>query len=96
MKIPNLSILNVRLVRIVKPDDERFPHDLLLYPTNELVPEYWNTVWVKNGIYEQFLNQWDSKTCPACQTPTVKQSHDEKYVFCKRKRDHFNIENETT
>ena len=78
MNVPTLP--HARLVRIVKPDDERFPHDLLLYPTNDLIPEYWNTVWVRNGIYEQFLNQWDGKTCPACQTPTVKQSHDEKYT----------------
>jgi len=68
------------LIRILPPQDDRFPHDLLLYPTEKPIPEYWETVWVRISFYEQFVKEWDEKTCPSCQTPTVKQSRDEKYT----------------
>jgi hypothetical protein len=67
-------------MRIVKPEDERFPHDLLLYPTNKPQPQHWNTVWVQDAVYGQFIKEWDGKTCPACQTPTIKQTHEQKYT----------------
>lgn len=72
--------IRARLTRILQPENERFPHDLLLYPTGEPAPERWETVWVKIGLYEQFLNQWDGQTCPACQTPTVQKQTEKKYT----------------
>lgn len=72
--------IRAQLVRIVPPNDARFPHDLLLYPTDQARPEYWNVVWVDDGIYGQFLKQWDRKTCPACQTPTMQKSYEKKYM----------------
>lgn len=72
--------MKAHLIRILPPQDERFPHDLLLYPTDKPTPEYWETVWVRIGIYAQFFEEWDRKTCPACQTLTIKQTPETKYT----------------
>lgn len=72
--------IRAELVRILAPNDERYPHDLLLYPADAPEQEHWNIVWVKRDLYEQFLNEWDGKTCPACRTPTIKKSYRSKYT----------------
>lgn len=80
---PNLATpkrVRARLERIVAPNDARYPHDLLLYPDTDPTAEHWNIVWVKYGIYDQFCSEWDGKTCPSCQTPTIKKFYEEKYT----------------
>lgn len=60
-----------QLVRSVPPADERFPHDLRLYPTDEPWPHCWSAIWGKSIFYAAFMKEWDGRTCPTCNTPTV-------------------------
>jgi len=73
--------IRAKLLREVKPADERFPHDLMLYPTDEPFPEYWNAVWVKNKniFYDAFVKEWDGQTCPTCKLPMTKRKREKKY-----------------
>ena len=65
--------IRTKLVRIMEPASMRFPHDLLLYPTDEPLPEYWFEKWSKRNIfYNAFMKEWDGKTCPSCSTATIK------------------------
>lgn len=65
--------MRAKLDRIVEPDDERFPHDLLLYPTDEPLPELWFDQWSQaNRFYKAFKKEWDRKTCPRCNTATIR------------------------
>lgn len=63
--------MRAQLLRSAPPDDERFPHDLRLYPTDDPWPECWNPVWGKNVFYSAFKKEWDGRTCPSCRAPTV-------------------------
>lgn len=72
--------IRAKLERIVAPANKKFPHDLLLYSTDEPLPEYWQVVWERDSFYNQFLSEWDRKTCPACQTPTIKKTYEQVYV----------------
>lgn len=71
--------IRAKLERILAPADKKYPHDLLLYPSDEPLPEYWCVVWYRDVFYEQFLKEWDGETCPACQTLTIKKKYEEKY-----------------
>ena len=73
--------MRAKLLREAAPADERFPHDLLLYPTDEPLPEYGNTVWIRNKhiFYDAFLKEWDGQTCPNCQLPTIKRRREKKF-----------------
>ncbi|PKN93109.1 MAG: hypothetical protein CVU44_11825 [Chloroflexi bacterium HGW-Chloroflexi-6] len=65
--------IRAKLERILEPADKKFPHDLLLYPSDEPLPEYWWVVWYRSDVfYKQFLKEWGEETCPACQTLTKK------------------------
>lgn len=68
--------LRVKLVRIVAPANQQYPHDLLLYPSADPLPEYWCVIWGRDAQYQQFLREWDGKTCPACQTPTIRKNYE--------------------
>ena len=73
--------IQAKLVRIVEPDNECFPHDLLLYPTDKPLPEYWFEIWLKGNIfYDSFMKEWDRKTCPTCNTPTIKIHYKSKFI----------------
>ncbi len=72
--------IRAKLQRSVPPENIHFPHDLRLYPADEPLPEYWQRTWGKEVFYCQFLHEWDGKTCPACQTPTISQAHEKKYT----------------
>ena len=63
--------MRAQLVRSVPPADERFPHDLRLYPTDEPWLDCWSAIWGKNIFYAEFMKEWDGRTCPTCNTPTV-------------------------
>ena len=72
--------IRAKLLRSVEPADERLPHDLTLYPTDDPQPEYWNDIWVKGMIfYDAFMKEWDGTTCPACKTPTIKRRREKKF-----------------
>lgn len=60
----------------------RFPCDLHLYPTPLPTPKSWQAVWEKDKhlFYAAFLREWDRKTCPTCQTPTIRGQGETKYT----------------
>jgi len=69
------------LQQTVAPKDERFPHDLRLYPSDGSIPEYWHMIWQKENIfYADFLKTWDGQTCPNCKTPAIYAIQESKYV----------------
>lgn len=73
--------IRAKLERILEPAEKKFPHDLLLYPSDEPLPEYWWVVWYRGDVfYKQFLKEWDEETCPACQTLTIKKGYETKYT----------------
>lgn len=73
--------MRAKLVRIMDPDNKRFPHDLLLYPTDEPWPEYWFEKWSKRNIfYDAFIKEWDGETCPTCNAATIKVYYRKKFV----------------
>lgn len=63
-------------------EDPRFPCDLYLYPTALPAPENWQAIWEKDKhlFYATFLREWDRKTCPTCQTPTIHGQGETKYT----------------
>ena len=73
--------MRAKLVRRTEPSNERYPHDLLLYPTNDNFPEYWFERWDKNNpFYSAFMQEWDKKTCPTCNLPTMQTYYRQKLV----------------
>ena len=73
--------IRAKLERRTEPANERYPHDLLLYPTNDNFPEYWFERWQENNpFYNAFMQEWDEKTCPTCNLPTMQTYYRQKLV----------------
>ncbi len=73
--------IRAKLERRTAPRNERYPHDLLLYPTDETFPEYWFERWHKTSpFYNAFIQEWDKKTCPTCNLPSVETYYRQKLV----------------
>lgn len=73
--------IRAKHLREMDPSDERFPHDLVLYPADESFPKYWNAEWIRNKdvFYDAFMKDWDGQTCPTCKLPSIKRTREKKY-----------------
>lgn len=73
--------LRAQLRRVVAPADGRLLQDLWLYPADGRFPEFGQAVWTRQHLfYAAFMGEWNGRTCPNCQTDSIKAEQTTRYA----------------